>query len=208
MDLRKKNPYALYRLATVADSQDGSLPVGTKLLPADIAPSGVFNIPVGAQYVSACQIVKLNNGWAHWTKKDKKGVDRTNNLCKDDFTAQTTIASSYGYMQVLYSTAIAPMQWTGNPSLLFDTSANLASDRGSLSLGTSYLQTLCWKVDTVDFYADGGNVSWQNEDDMRSAFEQAWIKYNGGEEYGGKVSDRVDTYLPVPSSTTVFGVTQ
>ena len=63
-----------------------------------------------------------------------------------NFTAQTTIGSAYGLMQVQYTTAIAE-RWEGfqnnnnligkNPSYLLDTEENLQNNLGSVSLGTS-----------------------------------------------------------------------
>jgi hypothetical protein len=69
-----------------------------------------------------------------------------------DFTAQTTIAASYGLMQVMYTTAIRPMGWTGlkvtpacdptdcNPRYLFDIPANLQLGGGSIEIASSLLR--------------------------------------------------------------------
>lgn len=222
-DLRIVNPYAFYRFATLADSEDGALPQGTQLSAADIAPRSVFqicannacnslvNIPNNAQFVSALEIVNMNDWYWHWTSCNGC-VDRTIELYNDDFTAQTAIAASYGYMQILFTTAIAPMQWSGinglrNPSFLLDTPENRAAGGGSVNLGTSYLATRCWLTGDNNFSADGGNLDWQDESDMRSSFEDAWILYNGDPSYGPAVSGRVDTYLP-HTAKSIFGATQ
>lgn len=196
----------MYRLATVADSLDGALPAGADISSGDIALGGYFGVS------SAYQIVKENNGYWHWIKNDKQGVARLDSLRNDDFTAQTVIASSFGYMQILYSTAVAPMQWNKDPVLLFDTPENRAAGQGSLGLGTSYLQNLCWaSADVTSFTAGGGDVSWQNEGGMRSAFKPVWARYNGvgsaAVQYGTSVSNRVGTYMPA-AATAIFGVTQ
>jgi hypothetical protein len=57
-----------------------------------------------------------------------------------DFTAQTTLAASYGLMQTMYVLG-EELNWSTtdgrqNPSLLFDTAENVNGGGGSLSIGT------------------------------------------------------------------------
>jgi hypothetical protein len=126
-----------------------------------------------------------------------------------NFTAQTTIASSYGLLQVLYSTAISPMQWEGvngkqNPSLLFDAPSNVSSGGGSLVLGTGYLRRVFSTanpmvlVDSPDFVNQGA---------LERAFRRAFNYYNGTRKekglengiYGVRVLEFSKGFLPVPS---------
>ncbi len=162
--LREKIPYSRYRLAT--GPSDGALTQDPALLPMDIAPrESLFvkdsqnnKVPIDAsmKYVSARAIYDANYLHQGWHKHNSKLHDQVKAAYAKDpskdplaFTAQTTIASSYGLLQVMYTTAISPMLWKNwpkdpnptplNPSFLFDTAANVAEGDGSLAIGTAYV---------------------------------------------------------------------
>jgi hypothetical protein len=141
-NLRIKSPYSLYRLAT-----SDRLPQGTAILPADISPRSKYSIVVNGvrrpildsdQFVSASAIYNANNSIQNWGKVSPRRAARVAaNPSLLNFTAQTPLASSYGLLQIMYTTAIDSMGWEGidgaqNPSNLFDTDANLAAGGGSL----------------------------------------------------------------------------
>lgn len=79
-----------------------------------------------------------------------------------DWIAQTTVASSYGLSQIMYTTAVQPGKWNGgnggNPSRLFDPSL-------SLQLGARYLRK-CFDKDT--------SGAWD------SRWRKALARYNSG----------------------------
>ncbi|MEW6758629.1 MAG: hypothetical protein AB1347_10445, partial [Acidobacteriota bacterium] len=119
-----------------------------------------------------------------------------------DYVAQTVVASSYGLMQVLYSTAVQTQRWLpGNgrgaerhPARLFDPDVSLA-------LGASFdaKQTACQL----------GDASWNFT--SLEAFRDAWIRgfgaYNTGvcrepnKDYGGTILEKASYAWPYGGST-------
>ena len=115
------------------------LPRGTNGAPIPIRPLDVCP----TLCVSAREIFENNDGSQNWSDPRYVGpVDWWDDahLKLLEFTAQTPTAASYGLMQVMYVKA-KELGWqssTGarNPSLLFDTAANLAAGDGSIKAGT------------------------------------------------------------------------
>ncbi len=214
--LRTKEPYSLFRLAT----SDG-LADGQQLRSADKSPRNVFKILRGGtiprnivdtdQLVSAKEIYTYNESWVHWRKFLRQ--TRLDELDKNpnalDFTAQTTLASSYGLMQVLYRLAVEDLKWTGangakNPSNLSDTPANLGTGGGSLRLGATYLR-ICFTR------ANKRVPSWSLEnpnsaDSVQNLFFKAfnWYNHNGTKgTYGTETVARISSFLP-RTTTPIF----
>ncbi len=159
--------------------------------------------------MSALAIYQANDGQARWSTFSKVRANRvTTNPSLLDFTAQTPIASSYGLVQILYSTAIAPMAWKGidgakNPSHLFDTPSNTAAGGGSLELGSGYLRRMFTKANPNVSVA---NPTFGGASDFEAAFSRAFNRYNSGKEagaYGPKVMLNAAAFVPVPA-TAIF----
>jgi hypothetical protein len=99
-----------------------------------------------------------------------------------DFTAQTTLASSYGLLRISYITAIGAVKWEAlnnawNPSCLFDTKANWANGGGSLAPGTGYLANLFFN-ENVNPDLDPSNPAFSAPDDFANAFINAFNYHN------------------------------
>ena len=117
-----------------------------------------------------------------------------------DFTAQLTLAASYGLIQVTYAHAI-DAGWTGNdttcdaptkmdPDNLFDTDCNLAHHGSSLGVGTRSCET------------HFKSTSEPSESQLESDFADAFQFYNrrfGG--YGSGVTKNAKHYEPNPTGT-------
>ena len=130
-----------------------------------------------------------------------------------DFTAQTTIASSYGLLQILYSTAIAPMQWPGvngarNPRFLFDTPSNVTNGGGSLVLGSGYLADKFIDLNSAALVV---NPDFASQEELEREFRRALNRYNNSPldtgAYGIDVLNfsKID-FLPIASGP-IFGLT-
>ncbi len=171
-DIRQQFSYSRYRLRT----SDG-LSQGASLLADDISPRSIYylkragvlrGITATDELVSALEIFQQNDSL--FGMKDASVPNQrwgspgvTNRALLDsfiaqpnllNFTAQTTIAASYGIMQLLYTTAIRPMGWTGiktagacdidptdcNPSYLFDLPQNISIGGGSVVLASEFLR--------------------------------------------------------------------
>lgn len=206
-DLRGTPPYSLYRLATA----DGLLQ-GRDTVSEDISPRSVYFIVRNRirrqinntdQLVSAAEIYQINDldqGWSQHSPARARLARANPSLL--DFTAQTPLAASYGLLQILYPTAISPMQWRGvngarNPSLLFDSNANLTAGGGSLTLGSNYVRRLFQRVNPT--------LSLEPAFSSKGTFEQAFLNafqaYNVYREgYGGAILGASSKYEPLPST--------
>jgi hypothetical protein len=186
--------------------------------------------------ITAGNIVLNNDGLQHWvvkksgapvynhTKKKPLGPCVLNYLAAHEnevspsqfpgleFNAQTTLASSFGYLQVLYVTAISERHWRGalmddgtralNPSYLFDLPENLRRGGGSLVLGTG--------LTTTNYVATHGKSASQDAKfKSYAAFRDSYIKplgmYNlGSPDYGpGAITNSAD-FVPVVVTRTIF----
>lgn len=199
-DLRSRPPYRDYALATT----DG-LPQGRSLVQADIDPRNRYfirrnnvrrHIAAGDQYVSSEEIYLENDRTQHWTAAAKaRGAQFQRNPALLNYTAQTTLAASYGWFQVLYTTAISG-GWPGvagrhNPSLLFDSLANLNNGGGSVRVAVLRF-TDCY----MDMNHNLGVGEYPTLDGFASSYMRAYACYNAGKRnpnwrYG---NDVVGTY--------------
>lgn len=240
-NLRTSAPYNLYRLKT----SDG-LAQGVKIVDADISPRSRFCIRRDRQIrsilptdtvVSTREIYEMNDLNApmnplcrreHWS--DCSGCDPQlarsigDNPKLLEFTAQTPLAASYGYLQILYSTADKPMRWVGvsgarNPSLLFDTEDNLRNGGGSLDLGSGYLRRVLGVANTgIDpgnptfcgrafcGRTVGGPLPLGSSCDLEAVFRRAFNYYNHGGAtgmYGAVVLTNACRYPP-QQATSIF----
>jgi hypothetical protein len=212
-NFRTVDPFHNYRLATVADSVNGPLSQGTKLVQADIEPRSLYWFDVARtrkiansdQFVSAVQIFEANDGgrpktqnWLKVALEPKNPNECARNPGLLSFTAQTTIAASYGLFQILFTTAIRDLKWQGvgpekaqNPSLLFDTSPNHAKGGGTIGLAAEF----------VFKYFPGGGI--QSPADFVQAFRGAYRAYNSRKEYSPGVIANAASFPP-SQSTSIF----
>jgi len=213
-NLRNQDPYSLHRLAT----SDG-LAQGSSIRSEDISPRSVYciirrgvrrRIQATDDFVSATDIFAANDsvpsGGAtgcisqNWSRFS--AVPSQEELA---FTAQTPLAASFGLLQILYSPAIAPMQWPGltgtgerNPHFLFDTDTNVRMGGGSLVLGSGYLRRVFARANPAITMAQPNftdDVAFQN------AYMRAFNFYNHGSgagSYGTDVLGFAAGFLPVP----------
>jgi hypothetical protein len=201
-------PFSNFRLRT-----SDNLSQGTELLAADIDPRGRYNIVRNGllrrieptdELVTAREIYEQNDrniGWSATSSQSRLNRIRANPTLLD-FTAQTPVAASYGWFQVLYSTAIGG-NWAGvgghlNPSYLFDIPENLAAGGGSVRVAMVRLRG--------GFVAENGaSATFATPDDFAVAWQSAFNNYNhnfGAEAarpYGIRVLQLSQSYLPVPS---------
>jgi len=187
-------PFSLYRLAT----SDG-LTRGANLTKADIDPREIlFGIPENATYVSASQLYAAFNSTQRWyvltNRSTQKLIDKNPNVL--NFTAQTTLASSYGLLQMLYRTAVLDMGWKGSPSgqpaphLLFDPNT-------ALPLGSDFLRR-CFEI-----VNPGQGTTFASPFAFSESFRKAFNQYNHAsiydvQNYGPSVLSKVANYLPAP----------
>ena len=101
------------------------------------------------RYVSVQDIFTTNDQTQNWTspriiRNPSTRATRVAQINNSNFTAQLTLAASYGLLQVMYVTAI-DWNWPGvvvngqqvrNPRYLFDSLQNTAIGGGTLALGT------------------------------------------------------------------------
>jgi hypothetical protein len=208
---RTTAPYSDYRLRT----SDG-LSQGTRLIADDIDPRNLYfivrnnvrrNIQAGDELVSCREIYEENNARHDWNTPSSQA--RVNRIRRDptllDFTAQTPVAASYGWFQVLYGTAISG-GWTGingqrNPSYLFDTAANLANGGGSVRVAMVRLRAGFIRENG----AQGSTPAFATRQQFDAAWQRALNNYNhnfGAEAtrpYGVTILGYARDYQPVPA---------
>lgn len=208
-NFRTQDPYRDYRLRT----SDG-LAQGADILRADISPRSIYSTRRGPitdrdELVSAREIYEVNDPAHHWSRFSParaQAVRRNPEVL--NFTAQTPIAASYGFLQIMYATAIAPMRWGGvngrrNPSLLFDTEQNVESGGGSVVLGSGYLRRIFSRANPRVSVTD---PSFSGRGALETAFVRAFNYYNRGRTsgpYGPAVLTFSRSYTPAPS-TPIF----
>lgn len=168
-----KEPYGHYRMET------STLGRGDELTNEDIDVRGVYDIrrPADAPLrrvahadrdVTAYELYRSNDyededvgprvdqRWYEiLANSERKQQIRDHAESVLNYPAQTTVAASYGLMQILYTSAIA-VAWPGdpdgkrNPALLHDTPANLERDGGSIPPGSEILRRgFVWNMASV-----------------------------------------------------------
>jgi hypothetical protein len=213
-NVRASLPYSRYRLAT----SDG-LAQGADTIAADIAArsmaipeyrivrSGVLRaIAPRDVFVSAMEIYQNNDGSSHWSRSNPRQarmVAADQSLLQ--FTAQTSLAASFGFLQLLYTTAIAPMGWRGidgqqNPSFLFDIPEN-RDGGGSLEAATGYLRRVYARANPS---VSQTSPDFESAEDLAESYSRAFNVYNHASPtgtYGPNVLGASTRYLPKPAST-------
>lgn len=146
-----------------------------------------------------------NQNWRQNNKKTGKPACENTGL---RFTAQTSIAASYGYLQVTLPTSYNqrdPSNPIGtitlahpNPSYLFDTPANLAAGWSSLPIGTAYLTKLFVSSNSSNSPAVESYVG------LLGTWKNAVMMYNGkGDaaiQYQMNVFNFVPKYDPIKNT--------
>jgi hypothetical protein len=159
------------------------------------------------RYVSLHDIFPYNNSIYHWSKQ---GVPPSRLAGVEagavDFTAQLTLAASYGFLQVTYEKAIED-HWKGDtancgpsnpldPDNLFDTPCNLAHGGGSLGLGTHIVAQKFAGI----FVAKSNNPRVANVTTFTRFFRLAYTQYDSGKKgYGSSVLFHARSFEPIPS---------
>jgi hypothetical protein len=210
-NLRTVAPYSNFRLATADRLTQGSQLIDDDITPRDrysIVRNNVRRAITSTDTLVSCREIYEQNdaaiGWRATSSQSRlRRIEADPTLL--DFTAQTPLAASYGWFQVLYSTAIA-QNWAGingqqNPSFLFDTVENLASGGGSIRVAMVRLRG--------GFNAENQGQSASPDFADRTAFDSAWQRgfnnynHNNGAEarqpYGVRILQFAHNYEPRPS---------
>jgi hypothetical protein len=226
-NLRTVDPYKNYILKTSADylALQG-LPRGPLLKAADVAPRTKYKIccdattgqlrtinpsdipPGGDQFVDFLNILFSNDDKANWSSNNSANYKVVMDaVFRQDwgpieFTAQTTVAGSYGLLQMTYVNAVSKLNWQGNsdgaknPSFLFDTPSNLKNGGGSIGIATEDLRGIYRKA-----YKAGATIPlFAAPSKLDQTFVRVWDRYNGKPTYGPAVLGFVGLYLPTPAS--------
>jgi hypothetical protein len=215
---RARSEYAPYRM-----EYDTAHPRGAWLVDSeDVHPRSVFWIDMAKtgkigdqqQLVSVYTIYSANDSWQNWYK-NLKSVSKKSLLLPStvattlSWAANTTLASSYGLMQVLFSESFDNYGYFGiggrrRPYYLFDTPPNITGGGGSIQVGTGvYVFKYRWEND----FNDAGLFSPQYDtvEKLDDDYQNGLMGYNGSfcqasTCYGPDTMTRTQKYLPVPSS--------
>jgi hypothetical protein len=229
---RAKTLYAPYRLEYDATHRRGWLLVDSE----DVHPRAEFYadrtgatvhmacrppfncIDDAAQFVGTYTLYAQNDWWQNWHSNlwspSKRALLATDALAQQTLTwpANTTLASSYGLMQVLFQEAFAQYGYPGirgqrRPFYLFDTPANIRAGGGSLPTGSGlYVFKFRWEND----YNDRNEFSpqFRMPADLDDEYENGLMGYNGSfrqrsDCYGPDTMQRIRSYPPV-APTSIF----
>jgi hypothetical protein len=215
-------PYVHYRMATADGDSRGDLQLGD-----DVQPRHVLMVPRGPNKslielrptdvcpnacVSAQELVLANDDVQHWTDHADFDIADPTDLARITFTAQTPLAASYGLMQTMYEVA-AELKWSTfggqkNPSLLFDTAANVAAGGGSLAVGTHEFYKRYRLCRSGDFATD---PDFADSDAYKSMIIDALNYYNHGPNskktnanYGDEAWALAEQYKPAHPLSKIF----
>ena len=166
--------------------------------------------PDDDQY-TAREIYRVNDAIQGWSRVAKACLVEHTNDQPDPlaFPAQTGLASSYGFYQVMYSLAV-DLKWPGvvdpthpitpaaaakNPSYLWDTDENLALERGgSLELGSGKV-VIEWVSKNGSAQAVDANFAHYGQ--FLESFKKAIQRFNPGSgEYSNHVLAKAAPYTP------------
>jgi hypothetical protein len=204
------SPYSLYRMEI---SQTAGR--GTSLSPtADVdqrniyriadrsSPGGMRNLRNSDMFVTAAAIFQANAVAQNWNNaKICKCAATLQKIVANpsilNFSAQTTLAASWGLMQVIHATAIAPQQWNngsgGQPHLLFNRDT-------AISLGTDYDRRTFLKVNVS---INNSSPTLSDSAALRTAYSLGFDLYRGAQPgddfYGSAVLSSSGQYLPSPN---------
>jgi hypothetical protein len=224
-NLREQAPYSFYRLAAAADVVDGAtrpaLNEGLRVVQGDRDARRELRVgcnstspgtPIGAGSTQKPTIYELyicNEAVWHWYRyvnDDDEADKRIEQARTSGTTAQTSLAASFGLLQVTTGAAVALGIRTNepaprsNPSLMFDTPENIAVGGHSLLWGTRKIRGHLLKIRRQGV----ASFAPQEHGELIQAFLNAWGKYNARDGYGSEVLNRVNRYWPIPQTTTVI----
>jgi len=163
----------------------------------------------GDEFVSARDLYRFNDkrgAKMNWSDH-VPAAQLDGRVAQLEFTAQTSLAASYGLFQVIYVTAIDEKEWAGtalgqNPSFLFDTEENIQAGGGTLTLAMTKVRD------------DYGNANKNapdvetpaTESRLKELFRNGYGKYNQAEDYPTDIVDvRAPGHLPI-ASRAVFPI--
>jgi hypothetical protein len=162
------------------------------------------------RYVSARDILNANleMRWKEAANSDALTALTNGTVA---YSAQLSLAASYGYLQITYFAALGADEyggdWTGNdascdapglqdPDNLFDTTCNLESGGGSLRMGTR----ITAKHFASPAIAKSTSPSVPDESKLEGLFSRAYQRYDSGKKgYGANVIATSKTVEPNPT---------
>ncbi|HET7433950.1 MAG TPA: hypothetical protein VFN10_04460 [Thermoanaerobaculia bacterium] len=221
--------YAAYRLATCA--AQGAASDGERLKAEDLtfrsryeidadhqscppaattSPASFRAIAAGDEQVTAYEIYigndtrRRENWFRMLGKKWKRDAIEEDASRALGFTAQTTMASSYGVMQVLWTTAVENDEYNfrvgvedRNPSFLTDESANLDAGCSSLVVGAMFMKRKAQQR----FRREPPDLT--SEATFMESFRVPLRQYNGRYDYPDDVFRLVSHWYPT-STKPIF----
>jgi hypothetical protein len=177
-----------------------------------------FHFTDGQQFVSAYDIVSENDQWQNWTAilKNQKKLALLKTVLLQQQTlawpANTTLASSYGLMQVMFEESFENYGYAGingqrRPYYLFDVPLNVAAGAGSIPVGSGlYVYKYRWEnnFNVTGEYAPPYDNAAKLDDD----YQNGLMGYNGDHCttmtcYGPDTMERTKKYKPI-ASTSIF----
>jgi hypothetical protein len=219
-DGRSLQQFVPYRM-----EYDSAHPRGALLIDAeDVHPRSAFysdfaqriKIADSAQLVTAYAIVSENESWQNWIKilrSQSKHVlldDPTMIQTALSWPANTTLASSYGLMQVLFAESFDNYGYVGiggqrRPYYLFDVPTNVAGGGGSIPVGTGVYVFKYRKTNRFDKKRQF-SPAYDTPAELDAHYLKGLMAYNGetclrSDCYGPDTVSRIQNYLPVASST-------
>jgi hypothetical protein len=152
-----------------------------------------------------------NNPGQNWARQTtacwRDAINRDATLL--DFPAQTPLASSYGYFQMLYLSARELFRWPGvqdpnhptrpgqtvhNPSYLTDIQRNLDLGGGTTTLATGYVKSNWSRINGA---ALTSAPVFPNLVAFKRSFTPAFQAYNSQSDgYGARVMQLAESYVP------------
>jgi len=222
---RARERYVPYRM-----EYDASHPRGVLLIDSqDVHPRSFFfsdfmnkvRFADSQQLVSVYEIVSENESWQNWIKilgnQKKKALLGASQIQSTlSWPANTTLASSYGLMQVLFEESFenygyAGIQGQRRPYYLFDVPANVAAGGGSVPVGSGhYVFKYRWENGFNDKqeFAPAYDTPAALDDD----YQNGLMGYNGDfcqtitaqkQCYGPDTMNRIKKYPPI-AATSIF----
>lgn len=161
--------------------------------------------------VSARDIYKSNDAVYHWSKFAISSAVTLLTSGRVAFTAQLSLAASYGLLQVTYFKAVGS-GWPGNtgscgatdprdPANLYDTNCNLAKGGGSLHIGALITE----KNFAGGSVAGNTSPSVSDEPNLETLFSDAYQLYNKRKTgYGDGVVSNAQSFEPKPTGTILI----
>jgi len=195
-----------------------SFPRGANLVDAeDVHPRSKFNldktttpktkISDSEQMVTAKTIYDNNDYWQNWSKfipSKRAQAIATDPDLELGWPAQTTIAASYGLMQVLYSEAVkfggGVINGQLRPFYLFDRPEHVGvAGAGSIPTGTAVWASKFRWANGITSGTDSCAPAFKTPEKMDKKIQRASYLYNGAVKYGKDIMQYQLNYLPIPT---------